>query len=80
MPSRTPRNGLETANQKEASPPESFAVLLVFTLFSQAFEGRDFRKSEIFRPGTAAQRRGTVRFELVIQTSSIRISCADRQR
>jgi hypothetical protein len=47
-------------------PPESFAVLLVFTLFSQAFEGRDFRKSEIFRPGAAAQRRGTVRFELVI--------------
>jgi hypothetical protein len=48
MASSTPSNGLDTANQKETSQPESFAVLIVFTLFSQAFEDRHFRKSEIF--------------------------------
>jgi hypothetical protein len=34
--SRTPINGLETANQKETFQSEVFE--LVFTLFSQAFE------------------------------------------
>jgi hypothetical protein len=47
MASSTPSNGLETANQKETSQPESFAVLFVFTLFSQAFEGGDFTEREI---------------------------------
>jgi hypothetical protein len=45
MASRTPRNGLETANQKETSQPEPSEVEFVFTLFSQAFEDRYFRKS-----------------------------------
>ncbi len=48
MPSRTPSNGLEMANQKEAFQPDSRAVEFVFTLFSQAFEDRHLRKSEIF--------------------------------
>jgi len=47
MASSTPSNGLDTANQKETSQPESFAVLFVFTLFSQAFEDRHFTKREI---------------------------------
>src|SRR5260370_21847226 len=47
MASSTPSNGLDTANQKETSQPESFAVLFVFTLFSQAFEDRHFTEREI---------------------------------
>jgi hypothetical protein len=47
MPSRIPSNGLERANQKETSQPEPFAVLLVFTLFSQAFEDRHFTEHEV---------------------------------
>jgi hypothetical protein len=47
MASSTPSNGLETANQKETSQPESFAVLFVFTLFSQAFEDGHFTEREI---------------------------------
>jgi hypothetical protein len=42
MPSRTPTNGLETANQKETRQPEPRAVAFVFMLFSQAFEDRHF--------------------------------------
>src|SRR5438105_8132199 len=48
MPTRTPSNGLETANQKETFQPDSWAIEFVFTLFSQVFEDRHFRKSEIF--------------------------------
>jgi hypothetical protein len=44
--SRTPINGLETANQKEKSQPESWAIAFVFTLFSQAFEDRHLTKHE----------------------------------
>jgi hypothetical protein len=47
MASSTPSNGLDTANQKETSQPESFAVLFVFTLFSQAFEDGHFTEREI---------------------------------
>jgi len=43
--SRTPINGLETANQKETFQSEVFE--LVFTLFSQAFEDRHFTDCEI---------------------------------
>ena len=46
MPTRTPSNGLETANQKETFQPESWAIAFVFTLFSQAFEDRHFTKHE----------------------------------
>jgi hypothetical protein len=42
MPTRTPSNGLETANQNETFQLESSAVGFVFTLFSQAFEDRHF--------------------------------------
>jgi len=45
-PSRTPSNGLETANQKETFQSE--VVEFVFTLFSQAFEDGHFKKREIF--------------------------------
>jgi hypothetical protein len=45
-PSRTPSNGLETANQKETFQSE--VVEFVFTLFSQAFEDGHFTKREIF--------------------------------
>ena len=41
-PSRTPSNGLETANQKETFQSE--VVEFIFTLFSQAFEDRHFTK------------------------------------
>ena len=47
MASSTPSNGLDTANQKETSQPESFAVLFVFTLYSQAFEDRHFTEREL---------------------------------
>ena len=47
MPTRTPSNGLDTANQKETSQPESLALLFVFTLFSQALEDRYFTKREM---------------------------------
>src|SRR5438477_6093639 len=42
MPSRTPSNGLETANQKETFQSE--VVEFIFTLFSQAFEDGHFTK------------------------------------
>jgi hypothetical protein len=45
-PSRIPSKGLEMANQKETSQPDSWAITFVFTLFSQAFEGRHFTKRE----------------------------------
>jgi hypothetical protein len=41
-PSRTPSNGLETANQNETFQGELMAIGFVFTLFSQAFEERNF--------------------------------------
>jgi hypothetical protein len=44
MPTRTPSNGLEMANQKETSQSDFLAV--VFMLLSQAFEDRHFSKSE----------------------------------
>src|SRR5215467_1905523 len=47
-PSRTPSNGLETANQNETFQPDSLVIELVFTLLSQAFEDRHFRNLEIF--------------------------------
>jgi urease accessory protein UreF len=47
MPTRTPSNGLETANQNETFQPKSSAVGFVFTLFSQAFEDRHFTECEI---------------------------------
>jgi hypothetical protein len=47
MPTRTPSNGLETANQKQKSQSDSLAVGFVFTLFSQAFEHRHFTQREI---------------------------------
>jgi len=47
MPTRTPSNGLKTANQKEKFQPEPWALGFAFILFSQAFEDRDLRKSEI---------------------------------
>jgi len=46
-PTRTPSNGLEIANQKEASQPESSAIAFVFMLFSQAVRHRYFTKGEI---------------------------------
>jgi hypothetical protein len=45
MASRMPNRGLRTANQKEIFQSEM--VGFVFTLFSQAFEGRDFTEHEI---------------------------------
>src|SRR4029077_6962724 len=45
MPSRTPSNGLENANQKETFQSE--VVEFIFTLFSQAFEDRHFTEREI---------------------------------
>jgi hypothetical protein len=48
MPTRTPSNGLETANQNETFQAGVLAVKFVFMLFSQAFKDRRFRKFEIF--------------------------------
>jgi len=45
MPRRTPSNGLETANQKEKSQPESWAIGFVFMELSKAFEDRHFTKT-----------------------------------
>ncbi len=42
MASRTPSNGLVTANQKETFQSE--VVEFIFTLFSQEFEDGHFRK------------------------------------
>jgi len=47
MPTTTPSNGLETANQKQKSQLDSLAVGFVFTLFSQAFEDGNFTECEI---------------------------------
>jgi hypothetical protein len=47
MPTRTPSNGLETANQKKTRHPDSSAVGFVFTLFSQAFADLHFKKHEL---------------------------------
>jgi len=47
MPSRTPSNGLEMANQKETFQPEPWAVGFVSMPFSQAFEDRHFTEREI---------------------------------
>jgi hypothetical protein len=44
-PSKTPINGLETANQKETFQSE--VVEFIFTLFSQAFEDGHFTEREI---------------------------------
>ena len=44
MASRTPSNGLETANQKQKSQGDSLALGSVFISFSQAFEDRHFTK------------------------------------
>jgi hypothetical protein len=45
MPSRTPSNGLQIANQKETFQSE--VVEFIFTLFSQAFEDGHFTECEI---------------------------------
>ena len=42
MARRTPINGLETANKKEKSQPESSAIGFVFMLVSKDFEDRHF--------------------------------------
>jgi hypothetical protein len=42
MPSRTPSNGLERANQKETFQSDALEVELIFTLFSQALEDQHF--------------------------------------
>jgi hypothetical protein len=47
MPTRTPSNGLETANQNEMFQPGPWALGFVFMLFSQAFEDRYFTKCEV---------------------------------
>jgi hypothetical protein len=46
-PIATPIKGLSTANQKATFHPESLILGFLFMLFSQAFEGRHFRKREI---------------------------------
>jgi hypothetical protein len=46
MPSRTPSNGLESANQNETFQPEPWPLGFVFMLFSQAFEDRHFMQRE----------------------------------
>jgi hypothetical protein len=62
-PTKTPSNGLETANQKETRQPDSLAVGFVFTLFSQAFEDRHFTKREIsfVMSRASAERFGSTR-------------------
>jgi hypothetical protein len=47
MPRTTPRNGLETANQKEKPRPESCTIGFIFMISSQEFEDRHFKKNEI---------------------------------
>ncbi len=47
MPTRTPSNGLERANQTERFQPEPWALGSVFILVSQAFEDRHFTQREI---------------------------------
>jgi hypothetical protein len=42
MARRTPSNGLEMANQKEKSQPESWAIRFVFMTLSKALEDRHF--------------------------------------
>jgi len=45
--SKTPINGLETANQKETRQPDSRAVEFVFMLIPQAGQHRYFTKRKI---------------------------------
>src|SRR6266567_4584288 len=46
-PSATPINGLSTANQKETFHSGFSGFEFLFMLFSQAPEGRNFRKGEL---------------------------------
>jgi hypothetical protein len=46
-PSITPSNGLEMANQKETSQPESWAIAFVFMLFFSSVRRSTFHKREI---------------------------------
>ena len=55
MPRRTPSNGLETANQKEKSQPESWRLDLSFMVLSKAFEDRHFTKTRNFLCNALAQ-------------------------
>jgi hypothetical protein len=48
MPSRTPANGLETANQKEKFQPSLGRFDLSSYYFSQAFEASRFHKTRNF--------------------------------
>jgi hypothetical protein len=58
MPSRTPSNGLERANQNETFQPEPWALGFVFTLFSQAYDDRHFTNTRnSFRDALSAARR-----------------------
>jgi hypothetical protein len=43
--SRTPINGLETANQNETFQPERWALGFVFMVLSQVFEDRHFTEA-----------------------------------
>jgi len=43
--SRTPINGLETANQKEKSQPGSWAIAFVFMLFFSSVRASTFHKT-----------------------------------
>jgi hypothetical protein len=73
MPKRTPSTGLETANQKETSHPESWAVEVVFTLFSHGFQDRDFRKCEVFSRASSAGERLLVtanRFQVELEVAN----------
>jgi hypothetical protein len=81
MPSSTPSNGLDTANQKEASQPESWAVRFVFTLLSQAFEDRHFRKiRRIVEPLITRIPRMKRRFLLIRLIRVIRGCFSHRQK
>jgi hypothetical protein len=47
-PSKTPINGLETANHKEMFQPGAWEVEFVFTLFFSSVRRSIFQKSDIF--------------------------------
>ena len=58
MASRTPSNGLVTANQKETFQSVALEVELIFTLFSQALEDRYFTADALSGVyGTTIRRR-----------------------
>lgn len=79
-PSRTPSNGLETANQKQKSQRGSSAGGFVFMLIPQAPQHRYFTKREILCAGfERSTQHDCFAIFIVESTSALRFRCKRRE-